>query len=296
MALSEIALARLQHFLKPYYVAHYMGFALYAYLRWMLENGEIERTEEEMLWYTELTGGDMPGVSREVQIWICWGMIVMSRAMRFKDIGELVGSAFQFGKACVVVSLFIIDWYLPIYFVVLWFVIFCVTSEPSFETPRKKLIKMDKKRMFDIVFTPHEEDTDQAQVYWFINVWASWQKSGASKQFNPVFAELSARYSNDFCKFTKVDAGRINNQTVIKKLGIDDSALSKHMPSLVCFKNGKEVQRLPLMKKEVSRLHEYSIEQIEHHFGFNKIFEETKKKTDKRKAARRKEAESKKMK
>ena len=173
---------------------------------------------------------------------------------------------------------------------------------------------MDKKKLFDVVFTPQAPETEAAQTYWVINIWASWQKSGSSRKFNPVFAELSAKYSNDFLKFTKVDAGKIGGQPVIKKLGIDDSALSKHMPSVLIFKNGKEVKRLPENKKEVSHLHQYTQDQIERYFGFDAIFNgtdthshiraplpypsphtETSKKTEKRRAQRRKEdAESKK--
>ena len=128
--------------------------------------------------------------------------------------------------------------------------------------------------MFDIVFTSVDPSKEQADVYWFINVWASWQKSGASKHFNPVFAEFSAKYTNEFCKFTKIDAGRAFAQPVIQKLQIDDSALSKHMPSMILFKNGKEVKRLPEKgKTEVSYLHEYTPAQIARYFDMDKIYE-----------------------
>eukprot|EP01061_Rhynchopus_euleeides_P005905 TRINITY_DN15005_c0_g1_i1.p1 TRINITY_DN15005_c0_g1~~TRINITY_DN15005_c0_g1_i1.p1 ORF type:complete len:348 (+),score=134.89 TRINITY_DN15005_c0_g1_i1:231-1274(+) len=297
MRVAETVGAWLNHYTQVYYLLHYIAFGLFAYARLELASRDF-RTVEEEKWYDELVGNDMTGIPREKQIWACLGMVVMTRAFRAKSAHELISMAIGFSKACICVTLFIADWYYPFYFIGLWIFIFFVTSEPSFETPHRKFVKMDKKKMFDIVFSPVGQEKEQAQVYWFINVWASWQKSGASRQFNPVFAEMSAKYSNDFCKFTKIDAGRAFAQPVIQKLEIDDSALSKHMPSMVLFKNGKEVKRLPEKgKTDVSYLHEYSPAQIERYFNMDKILEETKKKTATRRETRRKQdAESKKTK
>eukprot|EP00659_Diplonema_papillatum_P015621 gene15621-23841_t len=257
---ADLLQAQMLHYLRPYYVLNFSTFALFGYARWLLANDMLPRTPEEEVWYSDLVGADLSGVSRESQIWLCYVLILVTRLLRYGDFQSLVSSALLFAKAAIFASLFIAD---------------CnnvQTSEPSFETPRRKFVKMDKKKMFDVVFQSVDESKEQAQVYWFINVWASWQKSGASKKFNPMFAEMSARYSNDFCKFTKIDAGRLGGQQIVKKLKIDDSALSKHMPSMVLFKNGKEIQRLPVIgRSDVSYLHEYTLEQIEKHFNLPKI-------------------------
>ncbi|KAJ9455498.1 Thioredoxin-related transmembrane protein 2-like protein [Diplonema papillatum] len=295
---ADLLQAQMLHYLRPYYVLNFSTFALFGYARWLLANDMLPRTPEEEVWYSDLVGADLSGVSRESQIWLCYVLILVTRLLRYGDFQSLVSSALLFAKAAIFASLFIADWYLPFYFVGIWVVLFLFTSEPSFETPRRKFVKMDKKKMFDVVFQSVDESKEQAQVYWFINVWASWQKSGASKKFNPMFAEMSARYSNDFCKFTKIDAGRLGGQQIVKKLKIDDSALSKHMPSMVLFKNGKEIQRLPVIgRSDVSYLHEYTLEQIEKHFNLPKIAAETKKQTEARRdALRKRSAESKKTK
>eukprot|EP01063_Lacrimia_lanifica_P017968 TRINITY_DN24944_c0_g1_i1.p1 TRINITY_DN24944_c0_g1~~TRINITY_DN24944_c0_g1_i1.p1 ORF type:complete len:300 (+),score=141.13 TRINITY_DN24944_c0_g1_i1:57-956(+) len=293
---TEYVWAWVSHFCSAYYVLHYLAFLVFLYVRWLLSTGGIPRTMEEEHWLAELEGSDLLQVGRETQIWGCWALIVMSRCLRWKSLTDLVGGAIGFAKACVCVSLFIADWYLPLYFLGLWVVLFFVTSQPAFETPRRKFVKMDRRKIFDVVFNTVEQDKEAAQVYWFINVWASWQKGGSSKEFNPVFADLSSKYTNDFCKFVKVDAGRMGGQAVIKKLEIDDSALSKHMPSLLLFKNGKEIARLPPKNKDnASYLHEYKQHQIEQYFNVENIHKDTQKRTEKRRADRAKMmAESKK--
>eukprot|EP01060_Flectonema_neradi_P015177 TRINITY_DN21856_c0_g1_i1.p1 TRINITY_DN21856_c0_g1~~TRINITY_DN21856_c0_g1_i1.p1 ORF type:complete len:298 (+),score=42.50 TRINITY_DN21856_c0_g1_i1:90-983(+) len=279
----------LSHFTKTYYLLHYIAFAAYAYVRWNLT--EMDRTPEQEQWLGELVGPDMSGMSREVQIWGCYIMILITRAMRFESVTELISSAIGFAKPVICISLFIVDWYLPAYFAMTWIVLFFVTSEPSFETPNRRFVKLDATKMFDVVFTAADKEKERSQVYWFVNVWASWQGGGASKKFNPVFAELSSEYTNDFCKFTKIDAGRVNSQPIIKKLAIDDGAFSKHMPSMILYKNGTEIARLPQKgKKNASRLHQYSKEQIIRFFEMERIKEETMKKTSTRRTALRQQA------
>ena len=269
---SSYGAAYLSHFTKTYYLLHYMAFSVYMYVRWNLS--EMDRSGEEEQWYNELVGPDMSGMSREIQIWGCYCMILVTRGMRYESIAEMVSSAIGFAKPVICVSLFIVDWYLPLYFLGCWMFLFLITSEPSFETPNRRFVKLDATRMFDVVFTPADKEKERSQVYWVVNVWASWQSGGASKKFNPLFAELSAEYSNDFCKFTKIDAGRVNSQPIIKKLAIDDGAFSKHMPSMVLYKNGTEIARLPQKgKKNASMLHQYSREQIVRYFDMERIKE-----------------------
>eukprot|EP01062_Namystynia_karyoxenos_P056354 TRINITY_DN47304_c0_g1_i1.p1 TRINITY_DN47304_c0_g1~~TRINITY_DN47304_c0_g1_i1.p1 ORF type:complete len:328 (+),score=143.02 TRINITY_DN47304_c0_g1_i1:91-984(+) len=272
--------ARLQasflHFLRPYYLLHYVGFIAWFVVRDLLVSDNFGfRSMEEEQWLEELTGDDLSGVSREMQIFVCWFVIVFVRGLKARSITEAVGTALFFGKASVCVAAFIADWYLPAYFLAYWLLLFFVAGEPAFEAPNKKFTKMDKRALAGL-WEEHPAGSDKAQTYWFINVWASWQKAGASKQFNSTFADLSAEYANTFCRFVKVDAGRPQFQEFIKELQIDNSATSKQVPCLLLFKNGKEVQRLPL-DNQGSYLHEYSRAQLEQHFGIKRIGEQTEK-------------------
>eukprot|EP00050_Salpingoeca_kvevrii_P019564 m.87676 g.87676 ORF g.87676 m.87676 type:complete len:147 (+) comp8468_c0_seq1:448-888(+) len=54
---------------------------------------------------------------------------------------------------------------------------------------------------------------------------------------------LLGRYSRDWLTFAKLDVGRLA-QGETERLGVDTSDL-KQLPTLVMFKNGKEIGRIP---------------------------------------------------
>eukprot|EP00756_Hemistasia_phaeocysticola_P005759 Hpha_TRINITY_DN13487_c0_g2::TRINITY_DN13487_c0_g2_i1::g.130799::m.130799 len=268
------------HYLRPYYLLQYAGFLFWFYARDSLVAGTWgRRTMEEEQWLDDLTGADISGLSREVQIFICWGLICFVRMLKGGGgAGEMGDNMLYYGRACTVVAAFIADWYIPLYLTVWWIALFMFTSEPAYEVPNKKFTKLDRVAL-NALFEPHPADSEKGQTYYFVNVWASWQKAGASKQFNTLFAELSAQYSNSFCKFAKVDAGRGAFQDFVRECKIDTSAMSKQIPSLILFKNGKEIRRLPV-DNEGSYLSAYTREQIERHFDMRKIGEQTQKLSD----------------
>ena len=51
------------------------------------------------------------------------------------------------------------------------------------------------------------------------------------------------RYSLDNFKFGKIDVGRYPE--LAKKYYIDDSSLSRQLPTVIVFKNGEEADRRP---------------------------------------------------
>ena len=78
---------------------------------------------------------------------------------------------------------------------------------------------------------------------WFIEFYAAWNP--ASIDFASVFAELSAKYGLDNLKFGKVDVARSPESAT--KYKINTSFLSKQLPSLVMFRDGKEYVRRPVV-------------------------------------------------
>lgn len=72
----------------------------------------------------------------------------------------------------------------------------------------------------------------------FYTVW-----NPACVTFAPVFAQLSAEYTLTNLKFGKVDVGRYPDAG--SKYYVSDSSMSKQLPTVILFQEGKEVLRRP---------------------------------------------------
>lgn len=86
-----------------------------------------------------------------------------------------------------------------------------------------------------------EELNRDKKVVWLVTFYTVWNP--ACVNFAPIFAELSVKYHLNNFKFGKVDIGRYPDAA--KKYRINDSSLSKQLPTIILFKDGQEVLRRP---------------------------------------------------
>ena len=91
-----------------------------------------------------------------------------------------------------------------------------------------------------------EELQRDTRVYWLIAFYTVWNP--ACVNLAPIFSELSAKYALDNFKFGKVDVGRYPD--VAAKYRISDSSKSQQLPTLILFKEGKEVERRPFADRQ----------------------------------------------
>lgn len=87
-----------------------------------------------------------------------------------------------------------------------------------------------------------EELTKDQDCMWLIAFYTVWNP--ACVNFAPVFAQLSNDYYLDNLKFGKIDIGRYPDAG--KKYQVSDSSMSKQLPTLILFKQGKEYMRRPI--------------------------------------------------
>lgn len=86
-----------------------------------------------------------------------------------------------------------------------------------------------------------EELERDKRVVWAITFYTTWNP--ACVNFAPIFAQISNEYKLENLKFGKVDIGRLPE--IGEKYHVSDSSLSRQLPTIILFKNAKEVCRRP---------------------------------------------------
>lgn len=92
----------------------------------------------------------------------------------------------------------------------------------------------------------------------------------------PIFAELSVKYDLENLKFGKIDLGRYPEAS--QRFKVSDSALSKQLPTIILFREGKEISRRPTFDvkgKLIKFL--FSEQNIINAFDMNNLYEGCKK-------------------
>ncbi|XP_039762378.1 thioredoxin-related transmembrane protein 2 homolog [Pararge aegeria] len=89
--------------------------------------------------------------------------------------------------------------------------------------------------------TLEQELSHNPSTTWLVCLYAAWHP--ACVNFAPVFAELSASYSLDNFKFSKLDVGRYPEAA--KKYRIHDGPTSRQLPTVLLMVDGKEKMRRP---------------------------------------------------
>ena len=80
-------------------------------------------------------------------------------------------------------------------------------------------------------------------VVWIIEFFSTW--SPECRYVAPVFSTLGEKFSLPNLRFGKVDLGKYPREGVLYR--VNSSATSKQLPTIVCFKNGQQTERRPLV-------------------------------------------------
>lgn len=118
-----------------------------------------------------------------------------------------------------------------------------------------------------------DEINSDRRVVWLVAFYTAWSPACAS--LAPLFAELSSNYCLDNFKFGKLDVGRYAE--VAKDFYIDTSSFSRQLPTMILYKNGKEVTRRPLLdsKGRIMKFY-FSEDNIKAAFDLNALYQECK--------------------
>ncbi|KAL5016351.1 hypothetical protein ScPMuIL_005940 [Solemya velum] len=114
----------------------------------------------------------------------------------------------------------------------------------------------------------------EKKTTWIIEFYAAW--SPPCVTFSGVFSEVSSSYHMDNLKFGKIDVSRYPK--VAEKYDINTGALSKQLPTVVLFQDGKEKMRRPLLAPNGRVLKTaWTKENIISEFELNSVYADCKK-------------------
>ncbi|KAI2804793.1 hypothetical protein RDWZM_008087 [Blomia tropicalis] len=119
-----------------------------------------------------------------------------------------------------------------------------------------------------------EEIESDKRVVWIVELYTAW--SPPCIDFSHIYSELSNKYSLNNLKFAKVDLSR--SPDTATKYKINTSTLSKQLPTLIMFKNGKESMRRPVVNQN-GKLVKFALtyDNVVCDFDLNNVYEECKK-------------------
>lgn len=128
-----------------------------------------------------------------------------------------------------------------------------------------------------------DELTRDPRVTWLVTFYAAW--SPACVNFSPMFSQMSAQYSLPNLKFGKIDVGRYPD--VAQKYHISTTSLTRQLPTVILFQEGKEAGRVPAIISGKVQKFIFKEEDLVNVFDLNNIYSECKK--DKRYTAQLKQ-------
>eukprot|EP01132_Coremiostelium_polycephalum_P003981 gene3981-4982_t len=135
--------------------------------------------------------------------------------------------------------------YIPLsIFIVLCIIVYLTHPQPSPKNTNQ-IQFFNQLSLQDTISNSSSSSSKGGDEYWLIELFTTW--SPPCSYLASTFADLSIIYK-DYINFGKCDIGRW--KTVAFKYNIDDSYNSKQIPTLILFKNGIELERLPFRKDE----------------------------------------------
>lgn len=212
---------------------------------------------------------------RETEILFFLMIVIMIRTRKTGSVTMInyLSSSFVYTKIANLILWFYADIHLGIIFVIVFILCGLILPEPTYQGPENVTYLRGLTGLQD-------ELNRDSRVIWLVAFYTAWNP--ACVNFAPIFAELSGEYALDNLRFGKMDIGRHPDAGV--KYNVSDASTSKQLPTLILFKEGKEIERRPHTDhrgKLIKFL--FSVDNIKAAFDLNNIYADCKKNPIKRK-------------
>jgi len=173
---------------------------------------------------------------RETEILFFLLIVVMIRTRKAGSVTMVnyLASSFIYTKVANLILWFYADFIFGTIYGIIFILTGLLLPEPTYSGP-------DNVIYFRGVNGLHEELNRDKKCVWLVTFYTVWNP--ACVNFAPIYAELSMKYYLNNLKFGKIDVGRYPEAG--KEYHVNDSSLSKQLPTVILFKEGKEVMRRP---------------------------------------------------
>lgn len=205
---------------------------------------------------------------RETQILFFLATIVMIRSRKTGSVTMInyLTSSFIYTKVANLILWSMSDILYGVVFLVVFVVLAMILPEPTYKGP-ENVIYFRNPQIFE------EELVRDKRITWMICFYTVWNPSCV--HFASIFSQISSEYYLENLKFGKIDVGRF--QETAKKYYINDGSLSRQLPTVILFKQGKEVDRRPAYdsKGKITKFF-FTYDNVVAGFGMNSLYKECK--------------------
>ncbi|XP_077995506.1 thioredoxin-related transmembrane protein 2-A-like [Glandiceps talaboti] len=200
----------------------------------------------------------------DCNIYLFLGCVLVVKNRRSNDWLEYISTSFLFAKIANNVLFMKADPRWGTLYGIACLMSFVVFPEPAYAGPDNILYFSES--------TLKEELEKDRKGYWLVEFYAGW--SPPCVRFASVFAELSLKYSNDFLRFGKINIG--TSPDTAKQYYVDISSMTKQLPTVILFHQGKEKTRVPVWDSK-GKIVKYPFDEsnLIYDFDLNNIHQET---------------------
>lgn len=208
---------------------------------------------------------------RETEILFFLAIVVMIRTRKTGSVTMInyLTSSFIYTKIANLILWTYADCLYGIVFGVIFIISALMIPEPTYSGP-------EKVTYFRSEFALDDELESSKNVFWLVAFYTVWNP--ACVNFAPVFSDISSDYHLDHLRFGKVDIGRF--PTIGERYHISDSSMSRQLPTVILFENGKEKLRRPCVdiKGKLQKFF-FSKDNIIAAFNLNNLYKDCKEKS-----------------
>lgn len=174
--------------------------------------------------------------SREAEILFFLAIIVMIRSRKTGSTTMItyLKQSFLYNKGANLILWAWADYLYGVIYLLVFVVMAMLLPEPTYKGP-EHVTYFRNAQSFE------EELTREKRITWVVCFYTNWNPSCVN--FASIFSQLSAEYHLENLRFGKIDVGRFPDSA--QKYNINDGSLSRQLPTVILFKNGKEVDRRP---------------------------------------------------
>lgn len=216
---------------------------------------------------------EFDGKETEILFFLMIVIMIRSRKTGSVTMINYLSSSFVYTKVANLVLWFYADVRMGILFGIIFILCGLILPEPTYQGPENVVYLRGATGL-------QEELMRDTKIVWVVAFYTAWNP--ACVNFAPIFSELSTEYALDNLKFGKVDIGRHPDAGV--KCHISDASTSKQLPTVILYKDGKEVERRPRADHNGKILKFlFSMDNVKAAFDLNNVYRECKKNLSKRK-------------